>query len=491
MDHICNIQEIFDLMDTKPDEDAKALIQKAYIFAEKAHENQKRASGEPYVVHVFETAKNLARYEMDATTISAGLLHDVLEDTEVTRDEMQKEFGEDIVYLVESVTKLGKIKYKGDERRVESMRKFFVAVADDFRVLMIKLSDRLHNLKTLEHVRPEKQKRIALESIDVYAALANRLGIGKLKGELEDAAFPFAYPKEYNIVETLLKERTENNQKYLESVKDTLLGELGKQQIPVAKIDYRIKHKYSLWKKLQKYEMDIEKIYDILAIRIIVENIELCYRVLGLVHSIWKPLPGRIKDYIALPKLNGYQSIHTTIFTGDGGIVEIQIRTPEMHGQAEYGIASHFSYKKRTESTKENKKFQWIDDFKKLNDIETEQTNFFDTLKKDLLTDRIFIFTPLGDIIDLPEDSSPIDFAYAVHSEIGNKTASAKVNGKMAPLSTKLHSGDIVEIVTNKNANPASKWLDYAKTGLAKRHINAYIKENSLLSRFLSFGNKN
>lgn len=478
-------------MNTKPDEDAKALIQKAYIFAEKAHETQKRASGEPYVVHVFETTKNLARYEMDATTISAGLLHDVLEDTEVTRDEMQKEFGEDIVHLVESVTKLGKIKYKGDERRVESMRKFFVAVADDFRVLMIKLSDRLHNLKTLEHVRPEKQKRIALESIDVYAALANRLGIGKLKGELEDAAFPFAYPKEYNTVETLLKERTENNQKYLESVKDALLGELGKQQIPVVKIDYRIKHKYSLWKKLQKYEMDIEKIYDILAIRIIVENIELCYRVLGLVHSIWKPLPGRIKDYIALPKLNGYQSIHTTIFTGDGGIVEIQIRTPEMHGQAEYGIASHFSYKKRTESTQENKKFQWINDFKKLNDKEAEQINFFDTLKKDLLTDRIFIFTPLGDIIDLPEDSSPIDFAYAVHSEIGNKTASAKVNGKMAPLSTKLHSGDIVEIVTNKNANPASKWLDYAKTGLAKRHINSYIKENSLLSRFLSFGNKN
>ena len=486
----CNINEIFSKMKEFPSEKDRKLIEKAYAFAEKAHKGQLRNSGEPYFVHVFNVGKLLANYGMDAEIISAGLIHDTIEDTSVTEADIEREFGKDILFLVNRVTKLGKLKYRGEERHVESLKKFFMAVASDFRVLMIKLADRLHNLRTLEHVRPEKQKRIALESIEVYAPLANRLGIGRLKGEIEDAAFPFAYPKEAEMVEKILKEKFVASQAHLEQVEKILLSELDKNNIKLFKIDHRLKHHYSLWRKLQKYNMDIEKIYDIMALRVTVNSIEDCYRVLGLIHMIWKPLPGRIKDYIALPKTNGYQAIHTTIFSGDGGIVEIQIRTIEMHNRAEYGIASHARYKDKTLSAKTavDEHFVWSEKLRELEHTTVNDDNFLDSLKEDFFTNRIFIFTPKGAVIDLPEDSSPIDFAYMIHTQIGNTCASAKVNGKIAPLSTKLKSGDIVEIITNKNTKPASKWLEYVKTNMAKKHINAHLKENSLLSRFLSFG---
>ena len=464
------------------------LIQKAADFAEKAHNGQKRMSGDPYFVHVFETAKILAQIGMDAKTIVAGLLHDTLEDTPITEDELKKEFGEEIVFLVNGVTKLGTLKYKGRERHVESLRKFFVAMANDLRVVIIKFADRLHNLHTLEHVKEDKRERIALESIDVYAPLANRLGMGKLKGEIEDAAFPFAYPKEYSEIEGIIKEKQGYYRKELEEVHAELEEILDKNKIKVSEINYRVKHKYSLWRKLQRYNMDIEKIYDIVALRVVVKDVADCYRVLGLVHAVWKPLPNRIKDYIALPKPNGYQSIHTTIFTGSGCIVEIQIRTEEMHAEAAYGIAAHFIYKENGKAKLDKSKIEWIEGLKNLKNIETHPKGFLENLKTDFFSHRIFIFTPQGDVVDLPHNSSPIDFAYMIHSDIGNHTSSAKVNGKMSPLNTILKNGDIVEIVTKKDAHPSGKWLEYTKTTTAKKHIRIYSEKHTLLSKLISFG---
>ncbi|MFA5937519.1 MAG: HD domain-containing protein [Candidatus Paceibacterota bacterium] len=347
-----SVKEITDLIIGRINKQDEEIIIKAYNFAERAHEGQKRMSGDTYFSHVFETAKILAKIGMDTQTIIAGLLHDVLEDTKITEEEMKKEFGDDVVFLVNGVTKLGTLKYRGHERHVESLRKFFVAMTNDLRVVIIKFADRLHNLRTLQFIREDKRERIAKESIEVYAPLANRLGMGKLKGEIEDAAFPFAYPKEYAQVEEIIKEKKGLYEKYLEEVSKKLKKELFKNKIKLSEISYRVKHKYSLWKKLLKHEMDIEKINDIVALRVVVENVEECYRVLGIIHSIWKPLPGRIKDYIAVPKPNGYRSIHTTIFTGSGGVAEIQIRTQEMHAEAAYGIAAHFAYKEKNTKKK-------------------------------------------------------------------------------------------------------------------------------------------
>lgn len=484
-----NVKEIFDLIGKVKKKDEE-LISNAYELAVRAHEGQKRFSGDPYFFHVFETAKILAKLGMDAKTITAGLLHDVLEDTATTEKEIQEKFGEDILFLIKGVTKLGALKYRGHDRHIESLRKFFIAMANDLRVVIIKFADRLHNLRTLEFAPEEKRQRIAMESIEVYAPLANRLGMGKLKGDLEDAAFPFAYPKEYTEIEEMIKEKKGLYEKYLTEVSEKLKSELKKNKIKVVEINYRIKHKYSLHKKLIKYDMDIDKIYDVVALRVVVDTVEECYRVLGLVHSIWNPLPGRIKDYIAVPKPNGYRSIHTTIFTGLGGIAEIQIRTKEMHAEAAYGIAAHFAYKEQGEKKiKDDKdKFKWIEELKELKYAPEDPKKFINHLKMDFFNDRIFIFTPQGDVIDMPEDSTPIDFAYAIHSDIGDHTAGAKINGKMSPIFSKLKNGDIVEISTKKDAKPSSKWLDYVNTSIAKKHVKSYLEKNSLLSRLKSFG---
>jgi len=486
---MADVKEILSLVNGINKKDQE-LIEKAYTFALKAHGDQKRMSGEPYFVHVFETAKILATLGMDATTISAGLLHDVLEDTETKKEELTKEFGEDIVFLVNGVTKLGTLKYRGHERHVESLRKFFIAMANDLRVVIIKFADRLHNLNTLQYIREDKRKRIALESIDVYAPLANRLGMGKLKGQIEDAAFPYVYPKEYAFIEELIAEKEELYKKYLTEVKEELEKELQKNNVKFVKIDYRIKYKYSLYKKLLNYDMDISKIHDIVALRVVVNNIEDCYRVLGIVHSIWRPLPGRIKDYIAVPKPNGYRSLHTTIFTGSGGIAEIQIRTEEMHKEAAYGIAAHFVYKenKGKKINDDKSKFEWLDELKDLKNVEGKPEKFIENLKTDFFNDRIFIFTPKGDVVDLPKDSSPIDFAYAIHTDVGNHITSAKVNGKMSQIFAKLKNADIVEILKNKDSHPSGKWLDYTNTTNAKKHIKAYLEKHSLLAKLKSFG---
>ena len=473
------VEEILKLLSPRTKEN-EALIRKAYEFAQKSHEGQLRYSGEPYFTHIFAVAKNLAEMKMDATTIAAGLLHDVIEDAHVGEEDLEKEFSKDFAFLVKGVTKLGKLKYRGIERHVESLRKFFVAMAADIRVIIIKLVDRMHNVKTLEYVPKEKQKRLAIETIEIYARLADRLGMGRLRSQLEDYAFPYAYPDEYNKVKEIKKEKRNVSEKEVEKIHRVLQKELAAEGIIKIKTEFRLKHIYSLYKKLEKRKMDITKVYDLVALRVIVKTIEDCYRALGVVHRMWRPLPGRIKDYIALPKPNGYRSIHTTIFTGDGGIVEIQIRTEEMHQEAEYGVASHLFYKEKVKKgNKESRGIDWVNQLLEWQKNVSHSDEFLERLKTDFFRYRVFVFTPKGDVIDLPEESSPIDFAYAVHSDIGDHIAGARVNGKLVPLDTKLKNGDIVEIETKKGASPKSKWLDYAKTTMAKRHIKNYLDQNN------------
>lgn len=478
------VDEIYSKMPNPPSETDQTWIRRAYDFAEKAHDGQKRASGEPYFNHVFEVGKILAGLGADVKTIIAGLLHDTIEDGRATEEDVEREFGPDVLFLVNGVTKLGKVKYRGEERHVESLRKFFVAMAEDVRVIMVKLADRLHNMQTLQHVPPDKQKRIALETIEIHAPMANRLGMWRLKGELEDLAFPYAFPKEAAEVEDLLRHKSRSDESHLEHVRATLMGEFEKHNVPIIGTSSRVKGTYSLYKKLKKRDMDIDKVYDIVALRIIVPTIETCYQALGIIHGLWKPVPGRIKDFIALPKPNGYKSLHTTIFTGEGGVVEIQIRTPKMHEQAEHGIASFFAYKEGF--NKNQTHTGWIEQFKELQKNVAKPSAFLENLKIDFFSKRIFVFTPKGAVIDLPEQSSVIDFAYAVHSDIGNHASGAKVNGKYSKLDTKLHNGDIVVVETNEKAVPNGKWLDAAKTTLARRHIRRYLDENSLLNKFMN-----
>ncbi len=479
-----SLEAIYKLAQIPLSDSERALIEEAYNFAEIAHIGQKRNSGEPYFYHSVEVAKNCAMLGADAMTIAGALLHDTLEDTETKQEELQEIFGDEIVFLVEGVTKLGKLKYQGVERHAESMRKFFIALAEDIRVLVIKLADRLHNIQTLEHVRPDKQKRIAIETIEVYAPLAGRLGMGKLKGMLEDYAFPFAHPDEYIETKKLMDELIPEAIKVVDIVKKEIDEILESFKI-TAKTEARAKHIYSLYRKLVKYNMDPGKIHDIVAIRIIVESVADCYQVLGLVHMEWKPVPGRIKDWIAVPKPNGYKSLHTTVVT-PRGVVEIQIRTSDMHNDAELGIASHLVYKESTtKGLSEKQQVAWLAQLKELSTLATS-THDMDELKLDFFTHRIFVFTPKGDVVDLPEDATAIDFAYSIHTDIGNTLNSVKINKKMVSLDTPLKNGDIVEVITNKNSHPSSKWLEHAKTGFARRKIRAYVEDHGGLAEKFS-----
>jgi GTP pyrophosphokinase len=499
-----DLKEIFSLMHN-PSESDRKLVQKAYEFAEKAHKEHLRKSGEPYFNHLFATAKNIAELGMGATTIAAGFLHDSIEDVNVTPDEIKKEFGEEVLFLVEGVTKLGKIKYQGTTRYNESLRKLFVAMSQDIRVLIIKLCDRLHNMQTLDSVPKNKQLRIAKETLEIYAPIAYRLGIKKLQRDLEDLSFQYVYPEDFEKIKKILKGKKEEVEVHLEKFEKSLKKELAKNGVTDFTMDHRVKSLYSLFKKLQKYKGDVEAIYDISALRVTVPEVSDCYKVLGIIHGAWRPLPERIKDYIASPKLNGYRSIHTTIFTGDGAIVEVQIRTEDMHKEAEFGIASHISYKEGSKKKTTNPNLQWIKNILPLASSESfddgvvQKTNatdvpswvkelveyqkeagedFLDHAKSDFFEERIFVFTPKGDVIDLPKDSSIIDFAYAIHTDIGSHLSGAKVNGKFLSITNKLQNGDRVEIETKKSAKPSYKWLEFCKTTMAKRRINHYLESN-------------
>lgn len=496
---------------SSPTPEDKALVEKAYAFAAEAHKEHKRFSGEPYITHLAATAESLAELGMGSRTIAAGLLHDTIEDTGANPAVIEKEFGKDILFLIEGVTKLGHLKYHGTERHRESLRKLLVATGKDVRVLIIKLMDRLHNMRTLEHVPEEKRKRIALETLEIYAAIAHRLGMGVVRKELEDLAFQYAYPEEYAEARKLLTEKSKETLERLEQMARTLRKELAKNEIVNFETDYRVKGLWSLWQKLKRKGGDLSKVYDIAALRVVVESVADCYRVLGLVNNLWQPLPYKIKDYIAFPKPNGYQSLHTTVFAGDGGIVEVQIRTRGMHRDALFGIAAHVTYKEQGGAAQaaqgRGSSFDWIRSllpgFRRapqqkpaekenpsakpvrarygsapvpewlsgLEENELEDPDFDTAVRGDIFSHRVFVFTPHGDVVDLPIAATPVDFAYAIHSDLGNHVAGAKVGGKMVPLDTELHNGDIVEIQTKKSAHPKSKWLDFAKTTLARRHI--------------------
>ncbi|MBI2640814.1 MAG: RelA/SpoT family protein [Candidatus Sungbacteria bacterium] len=469
----------------RPTEDLE-LVKRAYDFAAQAHEGQKRKSGEPYIIHPLAVAEHLVELNLDTPTIAAALLHDVVEDTRYTLHDLRSEFGDEIAFLVEGVTKLDKIRYKGTERSAESLRKMFLAVAEDVRIVLLKLVDRLHNMKTLRHVAPEKQKRIALETLEIYAPLAYRLGIGELKGQLEDLAFPYVYPKEHEWLEKTVHDHFHNRRRYVEGLKPVVAEELVKEEIPFLDIHARAKHYYSLYKKILKYDMDISKVFDLVALRIILPNIEQCYAALGVIHKIWRPVPGLVKDYIALPKPNGYRSLHTTVFGPEGRTIEFQIRTKEMHEEAENGIAAHWAYSetkgtpaytKHLTSFAPQKELLWIHQLREWQKDFENPDEFLESLKIDFFKNRIFVLSPKGDVFDLPEDATPIDFAYHVHSDIGNTTTGAKVNGKMVALDHTLKNGDVVEILTQKNKKPSSGWLSFIKSAQARKKVSAFMKK--------------
>lgn len=481
-------------MQMRTEEDL-SLIQRAYEFATEAHRGQTRKSGEPYITHPLATAMELVDMRLDSSTIAAALLHDVCEDTHRGPMDIQKEFGEEIAFLVAGVTKLDKIRYRGTERSAESLRKMFLAIGEDIRVVLLKLVDRFHNMQTLSHLPPEKQKRIALETLEIYAPLAYRLGMADLSGKLEDLTFPYVYPSEHEWLIKEAKETYEDWKQYVEKIRPVLNEELSHEKIPFVAINARAKHYYSLYKKLLRYGMDIGKITDIVALRVVVPTVEDCYATLGVIHKLWKPLPGRIKDYIALPKPNGYRSLHTTVIGPEDRPVEIQIRTQEMHGEAEYGIAAHWAYSEmKRHDTKayaggrhshiNTKQYAWIEQLREWQKEFEKPEEFLDALKIDFFKDRIFVLTPKGDAFDLPEGSTPIDFAYHVHTDIGNSAVGAKIGGKMVSLDYRLQNGDVVEILRQKNKKPSRDWLQMVKSAQARKRISSFLKHSEEEKKF-------
>ena len=453
------------------------LITKAFLYAEKHHEGQKRNSGEDYIIHPYNVALILADMNMDVPTIIGGLLHDVVEDTEVTLDDVKEEFGEEVANLVDGVTKLKNLNYKTkQENQAENIRKMVLAMAKDIRVIIVKLADRLHNMRTLEYMLPEKKREKAMETLEIYAPIADRLGMSQIKWELEDLSLRYLDPENYyKLVEMVNKKRQER-----ESLINNMINEIQenlKKVGIVAEVMGRPKNFYSIYKKMTIKGRAFDEIYDLQAVRILVNDIKDCYGALGVVHTLWKPIPGRFKDYIAMPKSNRYQSLHTTIMDNQGETFEVQIRTYEMHQTAEYGIAAHWKYKSgATKSTSFDENLTWLRQLLEWQKDVNDPTDFVETLKIDFFADEIFIFTPRGDVINLPEGSTPIDFAYRIHSQVGNTTMGAKVNGRIVPINTKLKSGDIIEIITNSQAKPSLDWINFVASSQAKKKISQYFK---------------
>ncbi len=472
-------QLIKKIKDNNPDADTE-LVKLAYDFAASAHSGQQRVSGEPYINHCLHTAFVLAQLKADLNTIIAGLLHDVPEDTEYTLEQIEKNFGSDVASLVKGITKLGKIKYRGIERYRENLKKMFLAMAEDVRVIFIKFSDRLYNLQTLDSLPKNKQKRIAKETLEIYAPIADLLGIWRLKWQMEDLCFKYLYPEEYKKLEYKYEvEKKVENTQFIQKIKN-ILGKKLKETDVEWTIEGRFKHFYSIYKKMQKKERKFDEIYDVFALRIIVPTISDCYKTLGIIHSLWRPKLIRFKDYIAVPKPNGYQSLHTTVFGPNGKATEFQIRTQEMNDKALFGFAAHWHYKQFNKGTDDNQPL-WIKGILEAQKDIKNTNDFLNELKSNVFSNRIFVFSPKGDVFELPERATPIDFAYAVHTDIGNKATAALVNDKMSTLDYEFKNGDLVEITVDKNRKtPNLDWIKFVKTKRAKDKI----KQNSKKTAF-------
>lgn len=477
-----NFNDFLSKIQYKFNDDEEKLLQRAFDFAKSAHAGQTRFSGEEYFNHPVEAALILAKTLPSAPTIAATLLHDVPEDTKVTLEEVKKEFGEEIANLVDGVTKLGTVRLRNskDQYYVENLRKMFVATSKDIRVILIKLADRLHNMRTLKYVKPEKQKRIAEETLEIFAPIANRLGIGEWKDELEDLSFKIVFPLEFEKTEKILKDTLHGREKALRKLQKDIAEILQTEGVKYENLQGRVKRVYSLFKKLQKYDGDVHKVYDLIALRVITKSTADCYAALGAIHKHLQLLPGRVKDFIALPKPNGYKSIHTTVFDNHNNIFEIQIRTEQMHDEAEKGIAAHWYYEEGDKADKLQKmRVQWVQDLHDMQDQLNNPEEFLNALKIDFFQKRIFVLTPKGDVRDLPAGATPIDFAFSVHSNLGFYMQGAKVNGKMVKIDYPLKSGDVVQIIKSKKPVTISDdWLKQAKTSNARSKIRHYLEEN-------------
>jgi len=463
----------------RPNEDV-SLIRKAWEFCVQHHSGQTRASGEPYIIHPLEVAEVLAEMKLDSTAIAAALLHDSVEDTPATTPEIAAGFGDQVAHIVEGVTKIDKIQFANrEDRQAENVRKMLLAMVTDVRVVLIKLADRLHNMRTLEHLRPERQEAIARETMDIYAPLAHRLGMGKVRGELEDLAFRYTDPVSYERMAEGVEARRTEGEQFLRSVEDILEDQLRENNIK-ARVEWRIKRLHSIFQKIQRNRSSFDQVYDFLAVRVITEDVASCYAVFGLIHALWRPVPGRIKDFIAIPRANRYQSLHTTVIGEGGHQFEVQIRTEEMHRIAEEGIAAHWKYKAGDSVTaRDEERLNWIRQLVEWQKEMTDPNEFLSSLKMDLYPDEVYTFTPKGKVVVVPADGTPVDFAYTIHTEVGHTCVGAKVNGRMVPLRTKLRTGDIVEIVTQKDHKPSRDWLSFVKSPRARNKIKHWLNEDS------------
>jgi GTP pyrophosphokinase len=472
---VTKFRELLQTMRENRPADDLELVRKAYEFSQKHHAGQSRASGEPYLVHPLEVALVLAQMKMDPVAIAAGLLHDSVEDTSVTVVDIRKEFGEQVAHIVEGVTKISAIDFASrEEQQAENLRKMMLAMVDDIRVVLIKLADRLHNMRTLEHLEPDRQQKIARETLDIYGPIAHRLGMGKIRGELEDLGFRYLDPISYKQVHDAVESRRKEGQQFLTKVEHTLRDKLKEAGI-TANVESRIKRLYSIHQKLQRQHISVDQVYDLYAMRVITHSLQDCYAVLGIVHNAWRPVPGRIKDFIAMPRPNFYQSLHTSVITEEGTSFEIQIRTEEMHRMCEEGIAAHWKYKDGPVSALDEQRLAWLRQVVDWQRDVSDPSEFLSTLKIDLYPEEVYTFTPKGKVVVLPRESTPIDFAYSVHTEVGHSCVGAKVNGRMVPLRHKLHSGDIVEILTQPGHKPSRDWLSVVKSSRSRNKIKHWL----------------
>src|SRR6266850_7045209 len=472
------LEDILDRVGKHHPGDNLELVRRAYIFSAKEHKGQVRASGEPYLTHPLEVANLLAEMKMDAITVSVGLLHDVVEDTLVSLDKIEELFGTEVAHIVDGVTKISQIQFTSKEaKQAENFRKMLLAMTDDIRVIMVKFADRLHNMRTLGYLTADRREAIARETMEIYAPLANRLGMGKVRGELEDLAFSYIDPKGYQELKELVDRKRRTHEAFLAEITKIVEEKMKEGEIPCF-TESRIKRLYSIYQKLKKQRITIDQVFDLLALRIITDSVKDCYAALGVIHNVWMPVPGRIKDFIAMPRPNGYRSLHTSVIGEEGQPFEVQIRTREMHRVAEEGIAAHWKYKEgRTSVGKDDDAFAWLRQLLEWQQEVKDPADFLSTLKIDLYPEEVYTFTPKGKVITLPRDATPVDFAYAIHTEVGHTCVGAKINNRMTPLRTKLRNGDIIEIITQPGHKPSRDWLSFIKTSRARNKIRHWLTE--------------